>query len=457
MTTKSLRELAAESTNATEESKGTPKKKSFASLLRGMNQDAKVVQKKGGPVKPATSVEVQAEIPELVRGLFYRDANGVACGYTNDKGVTACVFEDKFGIGGIKGAIYVHRSFAVITPAIAAYSKANFSGHNRNQTAPAVKRYKESMQRPDKDPNGWHFVGNTAGYVVAHVGDDITNGQCNAGHTFEACIQSGKTILMNMYFGIPEQYANLADVNIPRTPKDTIGRLHRFDKYLGISEMDGEPLTVTVTAADIKAMDNVHSQAIRIVACVQAGKKVKDSEPLGPSAIAELDAKYGNVLETCVLKVYLIDRAAQHDNGRGKSVPGALKARLSLSHAAAAMCILCAMGDDENGYTLSDDGMYDVESFYTTLVNESEEDANEPAVCLRNTLESFKLNKMPDQNIRWTVLKICLAAEAGEDVVYDQDTLEATTSDDKIVFGTPLDPVKSDDKSASELDEEEEV
>ena len=105
MTTKSLRELAAESTNATEESKGTPKKKSFASLLRGMNQDAKVVQKKGGPVKPATSVEVQAEIPELVRGLFYRDANGVACGYTNDKGVTACVFEDKFGIGGIKGDI----------------------------------------------------------------------------------------------------------------------------------------------------------------------------------------------------------------------------------------------------------------------------------------------------------------------------------------------------------------
>lgn len=433
---------------------------SFAERLRQLSGKVAVTLKgKGGKVEPATAVIVGAEIPELTKGLYYTeviDGKTYYRGHTNDRGVTACVFHDELGIGGVKGAVYVGRNHIVLTPAIAAYILRDLKGHNRNVTAPAVKRYKEAMLKSNSDPTGWHFVGNTLGFVVKKAGDDTTIGQCNGGHGCHAAVESGKTILINAYFGVPEVYANLADVNIPRTPKDTIGRLHHFDQYKDMTELDGEPLPVTITAADVKSMDNVQSQALRILACVQAGKKVKDSEPLGPGAIAQLDTLFGTILKRCVLKVYLIDRAATSPNAKGKAVPGALKRRIALSHAAACMALLATERDESNKLVLNPEAMEQTEGFYYDLVDEAQDDQDVPAVALRDCLDSFKTNRMTNQNIRFTCLKIALAAHFGGDVAADVDSLEGVTEDESLCFQTELDPLKEEPEGGKELADDEE-
>lgn len=430
--------------------------KSFAALLARMNGKAAPSSKKAGTVEPASIEVMIAEIPEVCKGLWDIDpVTAKKIGWINARGVQAHVFEDVDGVGGCKGAIYVKRPNIQYTRPMAKYMIANLDKHNRDRTAPAVKRYMDAMNLPDTDPAAWHHVGNTMGFVVAEPGDQFAIGMCNAGHTSEGFWKSGrKVILMDAYFGIPEKFANLADVNIARTAKDTIGRLHRFDKYKDMTEIEGEPLTVTVTAADVKAMTNVQSQALRIISCVQVGKKVKDSEPLPPAAIAQLDTKYGDILEPCVLKCYLLDRAALHDNGKGKNIPGALKLRLSLSHAAASMALLCTTKDDSGQYRLDSEAVFEIEQFFATLVDENETDSDVPPVALRECLETWKLNKMTDQNIRWTALKIALLAAAGEEMASDVESLLATTADDKVYFGSELDPVR-DDSNAKEMDAEE--
>lgn len=451
MTTPSLREVSQG-----QKLVGTidkPVRKSFAALLANMSGKTAVVSKgKSGPVKPATVEQVAKEIPELIQGCWSGDYQPLV----NDRGETSSVFHDEHGIGGCKGAVYTCRNFVRLTPAIAAYILENYKGHNRDTTLPAVKRYTDAQLLPSRDPNAWHYVGNTLGFVVAKNGDIRSIGQCNGGHTCHAVVKSGKTILVNIYFGVPEQFANLADVNIPRTAKDTIGRLHRFDKYNELTELDGEPLPITIKASDVKSMNNVHSQALRILACVQAGKKVKDSEPLGPGAIAALDAKFGTVLESCVLKTYLLDRAAVADNGKGKAVAGALKKRVSLSHAAAVMALLATEESSDGLYELNADAVYAVESFFAEMVDENDTDEDNPAVALRTVMENFKLDKMTDQNIRWLVLKRAIAAASENDIDASVDTLSATSADDKLTFGTPLDPNEEDEPEVNEIDEETE-
>ena len=450
-----------------EQPKAKPKGTGFAAMLAKLRGNAEAAAGTGGTgkkVKAATLKVVEAEIPELVLGLFDKDGKP----HTNEAGVTASVFKDVKGIGGRKGAMYVCRPHVILTREIAKMIAEQYSGHNRNQTEPAIKRYVTAMDKPDASRSAWHFVGNTLGFVVKKVGDSHALGLCNGGHTCKALQRSTrKAIIVNAYFGIPEEYANLADVNIPRTAKDTIGRVHHYDHFMEAdAEIEGEPLSVELKDSDIKTLDNTHSQVLRIIACIQAGKKVKDSEPLTTSDISDLDDKYKDIVVNSVIRTYLIDKMAMLPNDKGKPVPGGLKKMgITLSHAAALMAI--ATTEDNNGTLQSvDEAVEMVEKFFCRMVDLDLDDVSDPAVALRETLLAFKVDKMTDQNIRFAVEKTCLLAEFGRgDVDIDVDTLKATESDDTIpTFNTILDPEAEEeeddvdelDDDGEELDEESE-
>lgn len=471
MVTPSLKQAGLNAVNQAEQNEATEKhvektvKKTFAGLLRTLTKKAEiVVTKRAGPVQPATPAQLEDEIPELSKGLWDTDEDGSPIGWINVRGIQATVTIDVDGRFGCKGAIYVTRPEIVMTQALAARILADFGGHNRDVTAPAVKRYRDSMNLPAANRNAWHYVGNTIGFVVSKPGDKRTVGQCNMGHTCTAFVGSTlKQALCIGYFGIPEQYANLADVNIPRTGKDTIGRKHRYDKYADAARAaepvdsveEDEFIGVQIKSSDIKTMNDCHSQALRIIACVLAGKKVKDSEPLGPGAIAELDDIYGDVLEACVVRTYILDRRSKHPNKSGTAIPGALKLRMSLSHAAAMMVIWACEKNDDGTLALNEDAFLAVYEFLLQIVDENYDDEDLPAVALRNCLETFKMNKMTDQNVRWLALKVAIAGASGDDVACDYDTLCGINSNDVIYLQTFLDPVPTEPTGAKELTDDE--
>lgn len=393
---------------------GAKKRSGFGALLAALNKKTTgttPVGAKGKDVVAASESMVLAEIPELINGLWDVAEDGtklpkVAIN-TNRPSV---IWTSRLPIN--KGNVYVSRCGVLITPAIARFIIENFGKHNRNQTKPAIKRYADEMTA-----GNWPYVGNTFGFVVAKKGDSKAMGQCNGGHTCKSVIETGVSIECDIYFGVPECHADKADVNIPRTGKDVIGRLHRYDRYDGLSEIDGEPIGFALKADDCKAMSDIHSQAIRIIACQLAYKPVKDSEPLGASAIAALDSNYGNVLEKCVLECYLLDKSALWENDKGNKVAGGLKRLLSLSHASALMCVASTTGDvirdEKTGFVksvknleLDTEIQFTMASFFTDMVDyENQTEDTNPAVCLRQTLQRFKNNSVSNQNFRWIAEK----------------------------------------------------
>lgn len=424
-----------------------PKKPSgFAALLQSMNKKATgapVVGAKGKDVVVASESMVLAEIPELIGGLWDVAEDGTKTPkVAKNTGRAAVIWTPRLGIN--KGNTLVSRAGVLITPAIAKFIIDHFGKHNRNQTKPAIKRYVDDMTA-----GNWPYVGNTFGFVTQRSGDKDVVGQCNGGHTCKGVIESGVSVEVDIYFGVPEKNADKADVNIARTGKDVIGRLHRYDKYDGLSEIDGEAIGMSLKADDCKAMSDIHSQAIRIIACVMSYKPVKDSEPLGASAIAALDSNYGNPLEKCVLETYLLDKSALWENDKGNKVAGGLKKLLSLSHAAALMAVAAVSGDvvrDEKtgavksvkNLTLDSEIQISIAQFFADMVDyENQTDESNPAVALRITLQRFKNNSVSNQNFRWIAEKyaavaycMALAKEQGgegtENIVvpdYDVETL----------------------------------
>lgn len=408
-------------TTAAPQSPPAKKPSGFAALLSAMTKKSTGViptGAKGKDVIAAAEATLLAEIPELLGGLWdvIENEDGTVTRIpkiAENTGRPSVIWTSRLPIN--KGNVYVSRCGVLITPAIARYIIDHFGRHNRNQTKPAIKRYQTDME----DGN-WPYVGNTFGFVVAKSGEKVVLGQCNGGHTCKAVIESGVSVEVDIYFGIPERHANKADVNIARTGKDVIGRLHRYDSYNGLSEIDGQPIGITLTADDCKAMSDIHSQAIRIIACIMSYKPVKDSEPLGPGAIADLDSQYGDPLEGCVLDTYLLDKAALWTNDKGNKVAGGLKRLMSLSHASALMAIASISGDvvrDEKtgvvkkvaNLEIDDEMQLMCSTFFRDLVAYDDETSEEnPAVALRITLQRFKNNSVTNQNIRWLAEKYAL-------------------------------------------------
>lgn len=419
---------------------------SFLKLVRNLVGTSPIETVKAGEVAPATRAQIEAECPELLKDIGI-PAVGAEL-RKNSRGETGMVV-DGF-LPQNKGCRWFFRK-VVVSPAIARWITENYGGHNRESTKPAVERYAEQMTQKQ-----WNFVGNTLCFVVDTEGNLTPLGVCNGGHTCKAIVKSGQAQEMLLIIGIPERHANKADVNIARTAKHVIERLHRYDLYNGMNtDEEGNAIGITLDPADLKSMSEIHSQALRILACVMAKKAVKDSEPLGPDAIAALDVAYGHLLQPCVRDVYLLDRAVTYANKTGKQVAGALKYRLSLSHAAAVMAVLAATGDVVSAnprklanLTLDQDTLTEVGKFFADLVNADLKDEDNPAVCLRLCLERHKLNKMTNQNVRWNCLTtalyatIELAANAEPSVSYDVDSLMAIGSEatDRICFNTILDP-----------------
>lgn len=416
--------LMAEATSAddtTAQGGVKPAKKSgFAALLQSMNSaktgGKAIAGAKGKDVVTASQSMLLAEIPELSGGLWTVGENGEklpkVASNTNRPSV---IWTSRLPIN--KGNVYVSRCGVLITPAIAKLVIEQFGKHNRNQTKPAIKRYADDMSA-----GNWPYVGNTFGFVVAKKGDLNPLGQCNGGHTCKGIIESGVSAEVDIYFGVPECHADKADVNIARTGKDIIGRLHRYDKYDGLSEIDGQPIGLTLKADDCKVMSDTHSQAIRMTACILSYKPVKDSEPLGASAIAALDAHYGDCLEKCILDCYLLDKSALWENDKGNKVAGGLKRLMSLSHAATLMLIASTNGDvvrDEKtgvvktvkNLSLDEEVQVTIAQFFAEMVDyENQTDESNPAVSLRQTLQRFKNNSVTNQNFRWIAEKYAAVA-----------------------------------------------
>ena len=444
----------------------------FAALLASMKPATEAVAKKAGAIEPATREVVEAEIPELTTGFLPASmtneeiakakADGkTRLGKVNSHGEYAIIRWDASDATWI-----VNRAGVRVTAAMAAYLLQQYKGHNRPITKPRMDRLADQQAK-----GGWHYVGNTAGFVVKTAGDVNANGQCNAGHSMTAQGKSGKTVVYDFYLGVPEQFANLADVNMQRAPKDVIARLHRFDRYKGMTEIDGVPIGVTLTEADTKTMDNLQSQALRVVACVIANKKsVKDSEPLGPNDIAVLDQKYGDVLQQAVLRTYLFDRSAQRLNDKMKSVAGALKHYVALSHCAAVMTLLATIETDGK-YTLEADATNFVGMFFAALVDETNNDESNPAVVLRRTLVKWKISqskKGSSQNIKWNALKMAIAAATviGTEEQVDADDLSNALAGcedtSKVYFDTVLDQAPPEKEAiegteVAELDTDDEL
>lgn len=459
-------------TVATETAK--PKRR-FGAMLAKVSGQGKPAAIKAGPVEPASFKELKDVCPELVLGP-YNVVDGKPVAWVNAFGQQADLFHDVDGLVGPKGEIRVTRANVRWTRAMSAFVLKEFKGHNRDSTKPGVERYKTAMNLPNTSHKAWHNVGNYIAFTF-EKGQAIFNGDvqaiggdCNGRHTMTAHVASNRdTILMNVVFGIPEEYANLADVNIVRQAKDAINRLHRYDDYTDVAKLTeylGEQPPFALLASDVKTISDWHTKALRVVWCLVNHKtSVKDSTPLPPADVVEFDYGYGDLLQPICLDVYLLDKKATHPNKSGKLIPGALKLRCQLSHVIANIVALAANKTDA-GYELDDEIVGKCFDFFIEMLDENNDDESSPAVCLRKCYDTFKIDSMTNQHVKFTVMQVALLAmldideNGSTDIDYDVDSLQSYVvgkgeTAARVYLGTDLDsePEETDDDKKANDDD----
>lgn len=447
---------------------------SFLNIIRQQAAKAPVQLGPAGDVAEASEQMIRDEIPELLATVGMPSSQLEAM--PNKRGTTGLFFA---GLAKNNVGCKYFARHILLTPQIAKWILAKFYGKNRISTMPGIKRYTE-----DQKNGRWYFVGNTLCFTVDHRGALIATGDCNGRHTCNAVVKSGVAIDVLVLIGIPEEYAMYADRNIVRSSKDETGRMHRFDKYKGDRHpLTGEHTGVTIDADDIKTLDSIHSQAVRIISCVNSRKQIKDSTPLLVHEFVALDRVFGDVLEKCVFNTFLLDRTSRRENDKGTSVPGGLKYRLSLSHVAAVMCVIATTGDEicdasgkrvgvknlklEDESTNGEPSALEVlGKFFVMLTDENYVEDSEPAVTLRRAMSKLKTAGITNQNLKWNVL--CRAiysyaeiqATGDTSVDFDIDSLVSITADskDRTCFQTLLDPFVPEAKTeaVAELEEETE-
>lgn len=346
---------------------------SFADIVASLHlKNAPAVAVQSGEVTAATLEQMKSILPSLYGDTVAPSWDGKSKFFATPSGHICTVRRES------DGSLIVNQPGVVVTPGMAVRILQDFANHNRRPTDSAVKRYAK-----DQSEGNWDYVGNTAVFVVGQAHGVRFIGQANGGHSMRACVKSGVAITMDFVFGIPESRANRLDVNIARTGKDTIGRKHRYDQYAGQTQIDGEPLGRSLKAADIAKLDNIHSQALRLVACSIAHKPAKDSEPLGAVAMDELDDKYGESMQGIVAKVFLLNQALLRTNDKAKVTSGALAYYVSLSHAVAVLTISAVEASASGTLHVNRDVVSEGIKTLANLGNEGNQDGDDSAVNLR--------------------------------------------------------------------------
>lgn len=415
------------------------KAKSFAEII-GVKAAEVAKPAKAGPVAPATIEEMMAILPECVVGC--RDATGKLTA-----GLVAQV---------INGKEYFVRPFVRITKPVAQWILTNYAGTNRRQVKSQVDRIAEDM-----DGDRWEYMGNTLGLMslngfVVDGADWKITGACNGFHTLRGFLKSKLSeIWMTVYIGIPSKSASKADVNMVRRSYDVVGMHHLFDRFKGMTAVDGVPLASELGDKELAFFDQRLSEALRVLACVFANKKsVKDSEKLREFQLDELVAKYGETLADLTVKVFVIDKRSTFVKG-DKAVTGGLKNQIQLSHAIA-LWFLAAAEKDGESIAINPEVSNFVLSFLHTLADEGDVDLSKQAVVLRQTLLKWKLSgskSAKDQNIKWNALKGSFSSYVtGEPLTVEQ--LAKTTGESRVWFETDFDPVPTEPVAENEGDEE---
>lgn len=353
------------------------------------------------------------------------------------------------------GNLIVNQPGVEVTPAMAKRILDDFAEHNRRSTQSAIDRYATAMSAGQ-----WKYVGNTAIFVVGlKANNQRFMGQANGGHTFKAIVKSGVPATVDFTYGVQEQWADRLDVNIARSPKDVIGRRHRYDSLAGQSQIDGRPLGRTFGIKDVATLDNVHSQALRLLACILAHKPAKDSEPLGPTAIAELDNQYGHLLMPAVIQSFLLNKNLFRMNAKGtKKVDGGLSYYVSLSHCAALATVASVERDDFGKLIVANDVLDACFAYLATIGNEADVDATHPGVALRQAINSWRAKddkRASNQNYKFRALKLGLKAAMENSTLLTPAVLSAIEPKTIICFDTVLDtPPKEENPKSDETVEE---
>lgn len=410
--------------------------KSFADILASLAPVAKIEQPKTtGTVVAYTDEQAFEVAPELVRGMLQHDGSP----WVDKRGQAPLIIRDWCREEN-KGMTVVVRHVQ-LTPGLAKWFLTKFKSHNRTSKKPAIDRYSKDMLL-----GNWPFVGNTWCFVVDEVGSMFPVGDCNGRHTSEAIVKSKTPVDMLLVVGILEKNANCADVSQPRSAADVIDRLHRFDRYLGKGEIDGKALGIDINAASVKTLNNMHSRALRILACVKAGKDIKDSEALPPSAVMALDREYGDIVEQCCIRTFMLNSVSSRvDAVKNKVVKGALATHLSLHHVASMMVLASATKDDEGKIVLDDEVLGLFGQFLVEVYNEIDIDSRKPGVALRQAMLHFKLNKVSSKTIHWNAFKLAVMAAISEASGETEtgsltiDMLTKVSKNDRCYFNTLLD------------------
>ncbi|CAB4176311.1 hypothetical protein UFOVP991_18 [uncultured Caudovirales phage] len=466
-----------------------PVKGKMSSYLRRMAAKGTIVvpvaTTKAGPVKPMDSIEMAKVVPELVKGAYYLDENGIPQGWTNEAGVSSVVFFDTLGIGGLANAVYVSRPNIVWTRPMSAWVVANVPDHNRDSTKTGVERYLKAQNLPDSNPEAWKSVGNTLEFTCekGHSSFDGKNvqkmgGTFNGKHSILTAFPKSNrsAIVVTLTFGTPEEFVRLKDRGILRTVKDEVNRLKRYQRFADeatLTEYLGIKPEAKLTPADCATLGKEHSEALHHLNVFKNGyKSFKDAREFGPTAAMLIDDEFGDLLQPILLDVFLLDREKTRETSGGTMKAGGLKLRCKLSHVAAAI-LACAAVKNEFGQWEVDSNIVDFyltgvfdsdgnetdKAFFVQMLDEKNTDEDNPAVMLRNAMEAFKLNSMTLQHVRFTVLQACMSAaldiaETGDtEQEFDIDTLLSYVPelDEKgkklpafrFYFGTPLDTEKA--------------
>lgn len=439
---------------------------------------------KAGPVKPMDGIEMAKIVPEFVKGAYYLDDAGKPQGWTNDLGQTASVFHDVLGFGGMKNTVIVTRPSVVWTRPMSAYVVANVPDHNRDSTKTGVERYLKAQNLPDNNPEAWKNVNNTLEFTCekGHSTFDGKNvqkmgGTFNGKHSILTAFPKSNrsAIVVTLTFGTPEEWVRLKDRGILRTVKDEVNRQKRYQKFADeatLTEYLGIKPETKLTPADCVTLGKEHSEALHHINCFVNGyKSFKDSKEFGPTAAMLVDDTFGDLLQPILIDTFLLDRDKTRVGASGKMTAGGLKLRCKLSHVAACVLALSAYEDEQGNWQTDPDivsfcldGVYDEhdnqtdKAFFVKMMDESNDDADEPAVALRDIQDRFKMDSMTLQHVRFTVLQVCLSAAmdiagtGGTDIDFDEDSLLAYVpeTDEKgkklpafrFYFGTPLDTEK---------------
>ncbi len=376
---------------------------SFDELFKQMGTAPAPEAKGSTKVAPLTSEEVALIVPELVRSLV--QGSGEAW-------PGAVAFTDAIGEFGPAGAMYVHRPYVKVSPALAQFILQNFGQANRDSTKSRLEQYTESQRH-----GNWSYVGNTAIFTVPVEGQVMCLGieQHNGAHTMKSLLESGKTILMTLIFGIPKSQRDKIDDNQQRTAKDIVTTRSEMRTLFHVGSIIGGAVQVTAALA-ASMMRNV-SETFRIVDDVRGGKNAKTGGSRSKIDVGQKLDQYVQLLGKTVQSVIALDARLETKtiNSKGEvkqKTSGGLLKRISASHASAMLALGAGYHALDGSFGYDEKAGLKILTAYRDLGYETIVDPRNPMVALRDVIDYWNDNKIhkgsDGMNVRFSALKFAL-------------------------------------------------